>query len=130
MIRTTFEQSGSQSLVAMPYLREREIDGILDAIDSGELIAVADMGDAIASSTIAALARPDVADALTKRGDEAIKQLIEDLQEARREVRSLTDIIGEVFAEDAPSDHAWKIEEAARDVSTQIEYAIDTTETM
>jgi len=129
-IATTYIESGSRPLATVPYLHPREVDGILDAIDSGELIAVSESSTTPGYSTIVALAREDIADSLANRDDAAIKQLKRDLANALREIKSLEEIIGEVFAENEPSDWSWRLEHAALDVRERIEAAIDNAEEM
>jgi hypothetical protein len=127
-IPTTIGASISAGLVAMPRLTDRELDAILDAIDSGDLVAIADPGKTPGSGAIVALADAEHAAKLTDRDDETIADLQRALNNAKRELDSLKTIIGEVFAETEPADHRWKLEEAARDVRDELDYAITTAE--
>jgi len=122
-VATTYNESGSRPFATVPYLHPREVDGILDAIDSGELIAVAESSTTPGYSTIVALAREDLAESLTKRDDDAIKELQKALQDTRKELQSLRTIIGEVFAEKEPADWRFKLDDAADDVRKALDDA-------
>jgi hypothetical protein len=123
MIRTTIGTSIDANLTIMPRLTDRELDSILDAIDSGELLPIADTGPMPGAGTIVALADADHAAKLTERDDETIAELRRDLEKASKELDSLRTIIGEVFAESEPRDWKWKLEEAEHDVRKQLDYA-------
>jgi hypothetical protein len=111
-IPTTIGASIDANLIVMPRLTDREVDSILDAIDAGELLAIADPGKTPGSGTIVALADADHAAKLTDRDDDTIAELRRELEEASKELDSLRTIIGEVFAETEPRDHRWKLDEA------------------
>jgi hypothetical protein len=125
MIATTFRESGSMPLSVMPYLHPREIDGVLDAIDDGDLVAIVDSREHIHTPEIVALARPELADEIVRRDTEVITELREALKQARKELTSTRDIVREVFAEKEPGDHVWRIESALDDVKSELESATD-----
>lgn len=130
-IRTTIGvgdyNSGAHAIV--PRLTERETDYVLDALDAGELLAIADTSGTPGAGTIVALADVDTADTIVKRLDrETVNELKRELDDARKELDSLRTIIGEVFAESDPADHKWKLEDAAADVAKSLGYAIDSSE--
>jgi hypothetical protein len=65
MTRTTFSTATSPQLAPLPYLHSREIDGLLDDIDSGALIALcANPTGGIGAGEIVALATPEIAEAI------------------------------------------------------------------
>lgn len=123
MIASTLRCFGSSTrMTVAPYLHSREIDGIIDAIDTGELVAIVSE-DSTHVSEIVALATPDLADEIVKRDNEVVKELQLALADASKELEALKTIIGEVFAEDTPADHRWKLDEAARDVREELDNA-------
>jgi hypothetical protein len=122
-IPTTIGASIDANLIVMPRLTDREVDSILDAIDAGELLAIADPGKTPGAGTIVALADTEHAAKLTDRDDEVIELLRRELEETSKELDALRTIIGEVFAETEPRDHRWKLEEAEYDVRKQLDYA-------
>lgn len=127
MTRTTYVPGYSSATIqTIPYLTTRERDGIIDALDAGELVGVVDAD----ANAIVAVATPQLADQLEHRDDDALKCLDRELAIALSEIQSLTDIIGEVLAEKEPSDYRYRLEDAAYDVRKAIAGAIDVTEGM
>lgn len=122
MIASTFQSVTAADRTILPYLHPREIDNVLDAIDSGELRAVVDEQGAII-----ALAQSDVADTIAAQDgtDEVIQDVRHALDEATRELNSLREIVREVMVEKHPPDHDYRIENAADDVQSAIAQASD-----
>lgn len=131
-IRTTMAGSTpSADVQVIPYLREREIDSILDAIDAGDLVAIADSaGCAPGGGTIVALAAPTMVERIAKRDDDSVQDVRDALARAERELSSLVDIIGEVFAEKEPGDFRYRVQDAAHDVQHELAAAVAAAEEM
>jgi hypothetical protein len=127
MIRSTYLSSSLNSSSVrerMPYLHERELDNILNALADGRLVAIAQDGEIIAAAT------PEVADELTKRDNEVIDELLKRLGNADKELRSLRQIMREVLAESEPSDFSYRVDDAIDDVERELDRAIGIAEDM
>lgn len=130
-VQTTFlrrrEIGDDAKLTVLPYLTEREADGILDAIDAGHLRAVANDEGAIV-----AVMEPEraIGYAMTVDDNDARDRLYNRLREAADELKSLQTIIGEVMAEKYPRDFRGRLEEAADDVRSALDSAIDASENL
>jgi hypothetical protein len=112
--------------IVLPYLTDREVDGIVDAICDGRLVAVADTVE----KGITAVASPEVADLLVKHDDDAAGELLEELREANRELDNLRQIMREVLAEKDPSDFEYRLDDAIDDVRKGIDGALTIAEDM
>src|SRR4051812_7495573 len=128
-IRTTI--GGHRDVQVIPYLHPREVDYILDAIDAGDLVAIADSaGCTPGGGSIVVLAEPVMAEKIAKRDDENLEALRDALARAERELSSLVTIIGEVFAENEPGDYRWRVQDAAHDVRKELGDAVAVAEEM
>lgn len=127
-VQTTFlrrrEIGDDAKLTVLPYLTEREADGILDAIDAGHLRAVANDEGAI----VAVMEPVRADDYVQPSYGDARDRLYNRLREAADELKSLQTIIGEVMAEKYPRDFRGRLEEAADDVQGALDSAIDASE--
>jgi hypothetical protein len=113
----------------LPYLTDRELDGIVDAICDGELVAVADIsGQGQRTGQIVAVAVPELADELTNRDPFGVKTMREHLRKTLHELESLRTIIGEVMAEKCPRDFRYRLDDAEADVQRALDSAIDASE--
>jgi hypothetical protein len=116
----------------LPYVTDRELDGIMDAVCDGRLVAVAQSaapdGSVQAQRAIVAVAAPELADELAARDADALDTLRAELKDATRELRSLRDIIGEVFREERPQDFDYRLHDAAEDVQRAFDRALDASE--
>lgn len=129
-IRTTFSDAGHHRGArtrTIPYLQPREVAGIMSAVESGALVAVASetVAGAIGAGEIVAVATPEIAERLTARDPDLAGELLSELREAARELRNLRTIAGEVMAEREPAEFLYRIENAADDVKKAIDNAID-----
>jgi hypothetical protein len=132
-VRTTMGTTASNaSLSTMPHLTPREVDSITAAIGFGDWVGIlAEEGPTMPGcGEVVAIAAPEFAEKLTRRDDETIRELKDELERASEELASLTTIIGEVFAEKEPSDWRWKLDDAAYDVKRQLDYALDSVDAL
>lgn len=124
-------------LLRLPSLREREFDGICDALADGALVVIARTTRGFAAvptaEIIGALA-PDDADEfvrLTEEGPARERQagaIGEQLRELREELATLRTIVGEVMAEKRPQDFDHRIGACIDDADALAKGAIDMAE--
>jgi hypothetical protein len=116
-METSYMGAESRSTI-LPYVTERELDQVWDATADGRLIAVARDGEVIA------VAVPEVAEQLTSHDPDVAGELLAELREARRELRSALDIARETMAERNPGEYLYRVENALDDVRTGLDNAI------
>lgn len=108
MIRTTHMAQAAYSntsLSTMAYLMRHERDALIRAIDSGELIPVADPKEGL----IIGLATSDHVDKLTDDKSDQANDVLSELESLRQELDTLETIVKEVMSEKLPADFDYRI---------------------
>jgi hypothetical protein len=121
-VRTTYLPSSVRpdDVTILPYLTEHEMNGVLDALCDGRLVAVARDGEIVATAVL------EQAERLCEYDDQDLGDyIIAELAEASRELESLREVVREVLAEGVPADFDYRIESAIDDVEKAILHATD-----
>lgn len=139
-VATTYVPSNHAScareLAVLPSLREREFDGVCDALADGQLVALVLSGSEheVCFSEIVGALTPEYADALVSlteekpARDKRAEKLGTELQSLRAELTTLREIVREVMAEKCPQDFTHRIGGCVDDAEGILKDAIEMAE--
>jgi hypothetical protein len=130
MIATSYFPSFSAGggLQPLPRATEREREGIIAALDTGELVPVIDSQPLDGTSIVAAVA-PEYVDRFCAESDDGVRAELDNrLAELRDELDTLRVIIGEVMAEKKPGDFRYRLLDCLDDAVNLLTRAQSATE--